>query len=129
MSISYTLEKKGRAFKNVVFTVKPQAVDVVATLPDLGATVNPLPGVAAHQVENAGRLLAQLSITTPELVAQILGSPAHVAACNKFAHDLITGKHAKSHSLSGLLLTILGIKKASNGPLFEDSLRKPTKTR
>lgn len=126
LSISYTLEKKGRAFKNVVFTVKPQVVDVVATLPDLGATANPLPGVAAHQVENAGRLLAQLSITTPALVAQILGSPAHVAACNKFAHDLKTGKYTKSHSLSGLLLTVLGIKKAtSGGPLFD----KPTKTR
>jgi hypothetical protein len=60
-----------------------------------------------------------LSITTPDLVAQILASPAHVAACNKFAHDLKTGKHTKSHSLSGLLLTILGIKKASNGPLFD----------
>lgn len=125
LSIGYTLEKKGRAFKNVVFTVKPQAVDVVATLPDLGATLQSLPGVAAHQVENASRLLAQLSITTPDLVAQILGSPAHVAACNKFAHDLKTGKHAKSHSLSGLLLTVLGIKKASNGPLFD----KPTKAR
>ncbi|WP_210521965.1 hypothetical protein [Hymenobacter terricola] len=78
-----------------------------------------------HQVENAGRPLAQLSITTPELVAQILANPAHVAACNKFAHDLKTGKHTKSHSLSGLLLTIVGIKKGSNGPLFD----KSTKTR
>lgn len=118
LSIGYTLEKKGRAFKNVVFTVKPQAVDLVATLPDLGATTQPLPGVAAHQVENAGRLLAQLSITTPALVATILGNAAHVAACNKFAHDLKTGKHNKAHSLAGLLLTILGLKKAGNGPLF-----------
>ena len=53
-----------------------------------------------------------------------MASPAHAAACNKFAHDLKTGKHAKVHSLSGLLLTILSIKKASNGPLFN----KPTKT-
>jgi len=97
--------------------------NTLATLPDLGASVNPLPGVAAHQVENAGRLLAQLSITTPELVAQILSSAAHVAACNKFAHDLKTGKHSKSHSLSGLLLTILGIKKGSNGPLFDKSTK------
>jgi hypothetical protein len=124
LSISYALEKKGRSFKNVVFTVKPQAVDVVATLPDLGATAQLLPGVAAHQVENAGRLLAQLSITTPELVAQILASPTHVAACNKFAHDIKTGKHTKTKSLSGLLLTILGIKKAGNGPIFD----KTTKT-
>lgn len=129
LSIGYTLEKKGRAFKNVLFTVKPQAVDVVATLPDLGTTAQPLPGVAAHQVENAGRLLAQLSITTPELAARILASPAHVAACNKFAHDLKTGKHAKAHSLSGLLLTILGLKRASNGPLFDTPTSKAKKPR
>jgi hypothetical protein len=40
-----------------------------------------------------------------------------------------TGKHTKSHSLSGLLLTILGIKKASNGPLFDSSPKNPAKTR
>lgn len=125
LSIDYTLEKKGRAFKSLVFTVKRQAVDVMATLPDLGATAQPLPGVAAHQVENAGRLLAQLSITTPDLVAQILSNAAHVATCNKFAHELKTGKHAKSHSLSGLLLTILGLKKAGSGLLVD----KAPKTR
>jgi len=27
-------------------------------------------------------------------------------------------KHIKAHSLFGLLLTILGLKKAANGPLF-----------
>ena len=58
-------------------------------------------------------------------MAQILASPAHVAACNKFAHDLKTGKHTKAHSLSGLLLIILGLKKARNGPLFDN----PAKTR
>lgn len=125
LHISYQLEKRVRSYKNVVFKIELQAVDMVATLPDLGATTQLLPGVAAHQVENAGRLLAQISITTPELVAQILASPAHVATCNRFAHDLKTGKHAKSHSLSGLLLTILGIKKGSNGPLFD----KPAKAR
>lgn len=125
LHVSYSLEKKVRTFKNIVFTVKPQAL--AETIPfDLVPSISPAPaGMAQHQVDNAGRLLAQLSITTPELVAQILASPVHVASCNKFAHDLKTGKHAKSHSLSGLLLTILGIRKASNGPLFD----KPTKTR
>ena len=104
--------------------MKPQAL--AETIPfDLEPSTAFPAGMAPHQVENAGRLLAQLSITTPELVAQILASPAHVAACNKFAHDLKTGKHAKAHSLSGLLLTILGLKKAGAGPLFD----KPTKTR
>ena len=124
LNISYKLEKKGKAFKNIVFTVKPQAL--AETIPfDLVPSGTAPAGMQQHQVENAGRLLTQLSITTPELVAQILASPAHVAACNKFAHDLKTGKHAKAHSLSGLLLTILGLKKAGAGPLFD----KPAKAR
>ena len=118
LHVSYTLEKKGKAFKNIVFTVKPQAL--AETIPfDLVPASTAPAGMQQHQVENAGRLLAQLSITTPALVATILASAAHVAACNKFAHDLKTGKHAKAHSLSGLLLTILGLKKPANGPLFD----------
>jgi plasmid replication initiation protein len=109
LHVSYTLEKKGKAFKNIVFLVP------AGTAPA---------GMQQHQVENAGRLLAQLSITTPALVATILASAAHVAACNKFAHDLKTGKHAKAHSLSGLLLTILGLKKPANGPLFDAATKK-----
>ena len=123
LHISYTLEKKGKAFKNIVFTVKPQAL--AETIPfDLVPAGTAPAGMQQHQVENAGRLLAQLSITTPALVATILTSAAHVAACNKFAHDLKTGKHAKAHSLSGLLLTILGLKKPANGPLFDAATKK-----
>jgi plasmid replication initiation protein len=127
LNISYKLEKKGKAFKSIVFTVKPQAL--AETIPfDLVPGAATPEGLKQHQVENAGRLLAQLGIITPALVAQILSSAAHVAACNKFAHDLKTGKYTKSHSLSGLLLTILGIKKASNGPLFDSIPKNPAKT-
>jgi plasmid replication initiation protein len=123
LHISYKLEKKGKAFKYIVFTVKPQPL--AETIPfDLVPSGTAPAGMQQHQVENAGRLLAQLSITTPELVATILASAAHVAACNKFAHDLKTGKHAKAHSLSGLLLTILGLKKPANGPLFDAATKK-----
>jgi plasmid replication initiation protein len=123
LHVSYTLEKKGKSFKNIVFTVKPQAL--AETIPfDLVPAGTAPAGMQQHQVENAGRLLAQLSITTPALVATILASAAHVAACNKFAHDLKTGKHAKAHSLSGLLLTILGLKKPANGPLFDAATKK-----
>jgi plasmid replication initiation protein len=122
LHISYSLEKKVRTFKNIVFTVKPQAL--AETIPfDLVLNDTAPAGLQQHQVDNAGRLLAQLGIITPALVATILSNAAHVAACNKFAHDLKTGKHTKAHSLSGLLLTVLGIKKASNGPLFD----KPAK--
>jgi len=125
LHISYSLEKKVRTFKSIVFTVKPQAL--AETIPfELVPPGSPSPaGLAQHQVDNAGRLLAQLGIITPALVASILSSSAHVAACNKFAHDVKTGKHNKAHSLSGLLLTILGLKKASSGPLFD----KPAKSR
>ncbi|GAB2798927.1 plasmid replication initiation protein [Hymenobacter luteus] len=123
LNVSYTLEKRGKTFKNITFTVKPQAL--AETIPfDLEPGAVSPAGLAPHQVENARRLLTQLSITTPELVATILASAAHVAACNKFAHDLKTGKHAKAHSLSGLLLTILGLKKPANGPLFDAATKK-----
>ena len=122
LNVSYTLEKRGKTFKNITFTVKPQALaEIIPFDLEPGAAFST--GLAPHQVENAGRLLAQLSITTPELVATILASAAHVAACNKFAHNIKTGKYAKAHSLSGLLLTILGLKKASTEPLFDKSTK------
>ena len=120
--IGYKLEKVGRSFKNIVFTVKSQAVALPLSF---GVLPDEASGQASHQVDNVRRLLGQLSIVTPELVDQILASPAHVATCNKFAHELKTGKHAKAHSLSGLLLTILGLKKGSSGSLFD----KPAKAR
>jgi plasmid replication initiation protein len=118
LNVSYTLEKRGKTFKNITFTVKPQALAEAIPF-DLEPSAASPAGLAPHQVENAKRLLAQLSITTPTLVSTILASAAHVAACNKFAHDMKTGKHAKAHSLSGLLLTILDLKKPANGPLFD----------
>ncbi len=124
LHIGYRLFKRGRSFESLLFTVGKQAVATPIPfdlVPD--GALSPA-GMAPHQVENAGRLLAQLSITTPALVATILASAAHVAACNKFAHDLKTGKHAKAHSLSGLLLTILGLKKPANGPLFDAATKK-----
>lgn len=125
LHISYKLEKKGKAFNNIVFTVKPQAL--AETIPfDLVPGAPAPAGLQQHQVDNAGRLLAQLGIITPALVGSILGNAAHVAACNKFAHDLKTGKHAKANSLSGLLLTILGLKKATNGPLFDANTKSVT---
>ena len=124
LHISYSLEKKVRTFKNIVFTVKPQALAETIPfdlVPGTSGVAAPA-GLQQHQVDNAGRLLAQIGIITPALVDTILSSAPHVTACNKFAHDLKTGKHAKANSLAGLLLTILGLKKATNGPLFD----KPT---
>jgi hypothetical protein len=114
LNISYSLEKKGRAFKNIIFTVKPQALDAVPTLPDLGTSSVPLSGIAAHQVENASRLLTQLGIVDPNLVSTILGDATRIMACNKFAHDVKTGKIKPKTSFSGLLLSILGLKNGTS---------------
>ena len=120
LHVSYKLEKKGKAFKNIIFTIKSQALAETIPFELVPGAMAPA-GLQQHQVENAGRLLAQLGIITPDLVTQILSSPSHVAACNKFAHDIKTGKVKAKSSLSGLLLTVLGLKKPANGPLFDAS--------
>jgi plasmid replication initiation protein len=118
LHIGYRLLKRGRSFESLLFTVRKQAVATPIPF-DLVPDAAPSPaGMAPHQVENAARLLAQLGIITPALVEQILSSPSHVAACNKFAHDVKTGKVKAKSSLSGLLLTVLGLKKPATGPLF-----------
>lgn len=119
LRISYQLEKVSRAFQNISFTVQPQLSAATISFDLMADTAPTIGNIQPHQVESAGRLLTQLSIITPELVNTILNNPTHVAACNKFAHELKTGKYAKATSLSGLLLTILGIKRATNGPLFD----------
>jgi len=116
--ITCQLEKVGRSFQNITFVVQSQIPATTIPfdlLPEIAPPTLPIP----HQVESAGRLLTQLGIITPSLVEQILANPAHVTACNKFAHDIKTGKHAKTRSLSGLLLTVLGLKRPVNGPLFD----------
>lgn len=116
----------GRAFKNIVFTVKSQAVALPLAF---GVLSDEAPGQSEQLAEKARLLLDRLNIKTPALVDQILASSEHVSVCIKFAYDLKTNKHDKVHSHSGLLLTMLGLKKASgkasNGPLFD----KPAKTR
>ena len=61
--------------------------------------------------------------------AEILASRAHILGCNKFSLELKMGMHAKVGSLSGLLLTILGLKKSENGPLFDKTTSKTTRAR
>ena len=119
LHIGYVLEKKGKTFKSITFTVKSQALAETIPFDLVPAGAATPAGLAPHQVENAGRLLAQLSIVTPKLVATILASAAYVAACNQFAHDLKTGKYAKSRSHAGLLLTILGLSKVVSSPLAD----------
>ena len=108
LHISYKLEKRGKAFKNVIFTVKPQAL--ATTIPfDLVATTEPLPGVQQSHFDNAARILDELRITDPKHRATILASAAHVAEVNRYNHDLKTGKVKASRNPGGLLLVRLGL--------------------
>ena len=118
LRISYKLEKVGRAFKNIVFTVKLQdGTSSESALPD------EVHGLTPQQVDMARQLLIKLGIITPALVAEILASRVHILICNKFYLEVKMGVHDKVSSLSGYLLTKLGLIKSANGPLFD----KPTK--
>ena len=108
LHVSYKLEKVGRSFKNILFTVKPQAL--ANTIPfDLVATAQPLPGVQQSHYDNAARVLDELRITDAKHRQTILTSAAHVAEVNRYNHDLKTGKVKASRNPGGLLLVRLGL--------------------
>jgi plasmid replication initiation protein len=107
LCIGYTIEKKGRAFKNVVFTVKPQALAAVVPF-DLVATEQPLSGIQQSHYDNAARILDELHIIDPKYRQAILSTPAHILAVNRYNHDLKTGKAKATSNPGGLLLVRLG---------------------
>jgi plasmid replication initiation protein len=108
LHISYKLEKRVRTFKNIVFTVKPQAL--AETIPfDLVATAQDVPGVQQSHYDNAARVLDELRITDAKHRQTILASAAHVAEVNRYNHDLKTGKVKASRNPGGLLLVRLGL--------------------
>ena len=108
LHVSYKLEKVGRTFKNIVFTVKTQAL--AETIPfDLMATTPTLPGVQQSHYDNAARILDELRITDAKHRQTILTSAAHVAEVNRYNHDLKTGKVKASRNPGGLLLVRLGL--------------------
>ena len=108
LHVSYKLEKVGRSFKNIVFTVKSQAL--AEPLPfDLVATAQAVPGVQQSHYDNAARILDELRITDAKHRQTILASAAHVAEVNRYNHDLKTGKVKASRNPGGLLLVRLGL--------------------
>ena len=110
LCISYGLEKTGRAFKSVVFSVKPQAMAVI--LPALAKAGSQLSlGLADRQAQSAADVLDALRITDAALRAHILDDAAHVRTVNRYAHDLKTEKVKPTRNAAGLLLTMLGLKK------------------
>jgi plasmid replication initiation protein len=108
LHISYKLEKRVRTYKNIIFTVKAQAL--AETIPfDLVATAPTLPGVQQSHYDNAARILDELRITDGKHRQTILASAAHVAEVNRYNHDLKTGKVKASRNPGGLLLVRLGL--------------------
>lgn len=108
LHISYKLEKVGRSFKNIIFTVKPQAL--AEPIPfDLVATAQAVPGVQQSHYDNAARVLDELRITDAKHRQTILTSAAHVAEVNRYNHDLKTSKIKATRNPGGLLLVKLGL--------------------
>lgn len=108
LHINYKLEKVGKTFKNITFTVKAQAL--ATTIPfDLMATAQDVPGVQQSHLDNAARILDELRITDPKHRQTILASAAHVAEVNRYNHDLKTGKVKATRNPGGLLLVRLGL--------------------
>jgi plasmid replication initiation protein len=106
--IGYNLEKRGKTFRYISFTVKSQAL--AETIPfDLVATTPTLPGVQQSHYDNAARILDELRITDARHRQTILSSAAHVAEVNRYNHDLKTGKVKASRNPGGLLLVRLGL--------------------
>lgn len=113
LHVSYKLEKVGRSFKNIVFSVKSQAL--AEPIPfDLVATAQDVPGVQQSHLDNAARILDELRITDAKHRQTILASAAHVAEVNRYNHDLKTGKVKASRNPGGLLLVRLGLVAAKN---------------
>jgi plasmid replication initiation protein len=108
LHVSYKLEKVGRSFKNIVFTVKSQALTEPIPF-DLVATAQAVPGVQQSHYDNAARILDELRITDAKHRQTILASADHVAEVNRYNHDLKTGKVKAARNPGGLLLVRLGL--------------------
>lgn len=108
LHISYRLEKVGRSFKNIVFTVKSQALSEPIPF-DLVPTAQAVAGVQQSHYDNAARVLDELRITDAKHRATILASAAHIAEVNRYNHDLKTGKIKANRNAGGLLLVRLGL--------------------
>ncbi len=111
LEIGYTLEKKGRSFKNITFTIKAQPLAVALPVKDEPAKAGAAPvGVSDAQYQNARLLLEKWNIKRADVINQIMQSAELVQEVNKFAYELQTGKVKVEKNVAGYLLTRLGLK-------------------
>jgi plasmid replication initiation protein len=111
LEIGYTLQKRGRSFNSITFTVKAQPLAIVLPMKDgpIKAEAN-LMGVSDAQYQNARLLLEKWNIKRVDVVNQIMNSADLVQEVNKFAYELQTGKVKVEKNIAGYLLTRLGLK-------------------
>ncbi|ADB42958.1 replication initiation protein [Spirosoma linguale] len=111
LQIGYTLEKKGRSFKNITFTIKTQPLAVVLPVENEAIRVGAAPvGVIDQHYRNARLLLEKWNIKRADVVNQIMNSAELIQEVNKFAYELQTGKVKVEKNVAGYLLTRLGLK-------------------
>jgi plasmid replication initiation protein len=108
LHVDYKLEKVGRTYEYITFTVKPQALTTPIPVDFVAATPT-LPGVQQSHYDNAARILDELRITDVKHRQTILSNPAHVAEVNRYNHDLKTSKVKANKNPGGLLLVRLGL--------------------
>jgi plasmid replication initiation protein len=111
LEIGYTLQKRGRSFNSVTFTVKAQPLAIVLPMKDGSTKAGAVPmGVSDAQYQNARLLLEKWNIKRADVVNQIMNSADLVQEVNKFAYELQTGKVKVEKNVAGYLLTRLGLK-------------------
>lgn len=111
LEIGYTLQKRGRSFNSITFTVKPQPLAIILPLKDQPAKAGPTPtGISDNQYQNTRLLLEKWNIKRADVVNQIMNSAELIQEVNKFAYELQTGKVKVEKNVAGYLLTRLGLK-------------------
>lgn len=111
LQISYTLQKRGRSFNTITFTVKPQPLAVVLPMKDEPVKAGTAPvGASDAQYQNVRLLLEKWNIKRADVVNQIMNSAELIQEVNKFAYELQTGKVKVEKNVAGYLLTRLGLK-------------------
>jgi plasmid replication initiation protein len=111
LRISYTLEKKGRSFRNVTFHVTRQPLVMVLPVKDTPAKTGAmLADVSDNQYQHARLLLEQWGIKRADIVSQIMASAELIKEVNKIAYEIQTDKVKIVTNVAGFVLTKLGLK-------------------
>jgi plasmid replication initiation protein len=117
LQIGYTLQKRGRSFQSITFTVAAQPLAIVLPVKDGPAKAGAAPaGISESQYQNVRLLLEQWNIKRADVVNQIMNSAQLVLEVNKFAYELQTGKVKVEKNIAGYLLTRLGLKESKKKP-------------